>query len=133
MPKPSNPWVTFIRFGVVGLSNTGIFLCLYYLLVWAGIHYQIANSVGFIISSLNGFLLSRTWVFPSRVNNYREQLAKYYLVYGTSLIVSALSSYVLVEILMLSKYIAPILNLMISIPYNFIFSKYWAFARKSVK
>ena len=43
--------VQFIKFGIVGLSNTLIYLLVYYILLYLKVPYIIANGVGFIIVS----------------------------------------------------------------------------------
>jgi putative flippase GtrA len=120
----------FIKFGLVGLSNTMIALAVYYLLVAVGTYYQVANVAAFIISSLSGFFLNRGWVFKANRDSFHLQLLKYYTVYCSSLLVSMALLYVWVEALHVNKYFAPLLNLCVTIPYNYLFNKTWAFRVK---
>jgi putative flippase GtrA len=119
----------FIKFGLVGLSNTLIALAVYYLLVAIGVHYQVANVVAFIVSSMSGFLLNRGWVFKAQGNSFFSQLIKYYIVYSGSLLISVVFSFAWIEILGINKYVAPLLNLCITIPFNYFLSKVWAFRK----
>ena len=51
--------VQFIKFGMVGVSNTVVSLATYYLFTFFGVHYLIANALGFvtgIIGTANSYL-----------------------------------------------------------------------------
>jgi len=122
----------FLKFGLVGLSNTLISYLTYVLLVYFSVHYQIANIVAFVISSLSGFLLNRSWVFKAKHSAATMQLVKYYIIYGSSLFISLLFSYFWIEMLGINKYLPPIFNLCITVPYNYFFNKIWAFRKSRV-
>ncbi len=59
----------FVKFGLVGLSNTAISYITYVICVYLGMHYFFANTLGFIISVLNSFYIHMrkirgvTWYF----------------------------------------------------------------------
>ena len=60
--------------------------------------------------------------------NYLLSLAKTYASYAfTGLFMNSVLSMIWVEVLGWSKLIAPIINLLISVPLNFILNKFWAF------
>ena len=44
--------VQFIKFGMVGVSNTVVSLATYYLFTFFGVHYLIANALGFVTGTL---------------------------------------------------------------------------------
>ena len=117
----------FLKFGIVGLSNTLIALGVYYSVIGIGAHYQVANIAAFVLSSLSGFFLNRMWVFKATNHPVVAQIVKYYLVYSSSLFLSIGLSFTWVEILKVSEYLAPLLNLLVTIPFNYIMSKKWAF------
>lgn len=117
----------FIKFGIVGLSNTIISYVIYVGLVYFTVHYQIANVVAFIVSSFSGFLLNRLWVFKVGEYSMLKQLSKYYLVYSFSLFLSLGLTYIWIELLGVNVYLPPIINLAITVPFNFILNKLWAF------
>ncbi len=118
---------SFAKFGLVGLSNTAISLIVYSGIVYFGVHYQIANVAAFVLSSLNGFLLNRTWVFKAKSQSFLGQGLRYYIVYCSSLLISMALSYLWIEIFHINKYIVPFLNLVVTIPYNYLFNKLWTF------
>ncbi|MCL1884698.1 MAG: GtrA family protein [Defluviitaleaceae bacterium] len=120
--------IQFIKFGIVGVSNTAVFLGIYYTLLLLGIHYLLANVAAFIISVLNAFFWSRKFVFKkSQKSPMSKQLAKVYATYGFTFALSTTTLFIMVEILNLSAFIAPLINLFITVPINFLVNKFWAF------
>ena len=117
----------FIKFGIVGLSNTLISYVTYVVLVYFHTHYQIANISAFVISSLSGFLLNRLWVFQAKSISINKQIIKYYIVYGTSLTLSLFLSYLWIDVFGINIYLSPIINLFLTVPYNYFLNKVWAF------
>jgi len=120
----------FLKFGLVGLSNTLISLGVYSSLVFMGLHYQIGNVAAFIVSSLNGYIFNKQWVFKAHTDKKRAQMFKYYMVYCGSLLISMLLSYVWINHFDINEYISPVLNLIITVPVNYTLSKKWVYANK---
>lgn len=120
--------VQFIKFGIVGLSNTVIGLGSYYLFLYLGCHYMIANILSWILSVFNAFYWNSKYVFKT-TNTWLKALLKTYVSYGISFIIGAILLYILVEIVNISDIIAPVLVLLITIPLNFILNKLWTFNR----
>jgi putative flippase GtrA len=56
----------FMRFVVVGASNTVLTLVAYTLLSRAGVVPALASALAFSIGAVNGYLLNRSWTFHSR-------------------------------------------------------------------
>ena len=121
-----------MKFGVVGLSNTAVTLGVYYLLIYLGVNYMISNIIGYFAGLINGYIWSKGWVFKEAKATVKSSVLKYYIVYGSSLILSTAVMYLWVNVLGISDKIAPILTLCITVPYNFIFQKIWAFREKKV-
>lgn len=117
----------FFKFGLVGCTSTLIFLVTYDLFVFFGCFYQIGNIAAFIVSSLNGFLLNKYLVFKSHENKVITQVLKYYIVYSSSLLISMFLSFIWIDICKINVFIAPLINLLFTVPYNFILSKYWIY------
>ena len=54
----------FIKFGVVGILNNAISLAVYYLVVFLNPgFYLVGNALGFLVSTLNAYLLNSRFVF----------------------------------------------------------------------
>lgn len=119
----------FIKFGIVGVSNTLLSLAIYYILVFINVNYLIANIVAFIISVLNAYYWNNKYVFKSNNNSTFKKLIKVYLSYGVTFVLGTVLLYVMVDCMGISKYIAPIINLIITIPLNFLLNKLWAFKK----
>jgi putative flippase GtrA len=62
--------VQFIKFGIVGVSNTVLAFAIYTLLLKVfGVWYLAASAIGFIVGAVNGFLLNRRWTFAGHVGD----------------------------------------------------------------
>lgn len=121
----------FIKFGLVGVSNTVISLGIYYLMVWLGSHYLIANIVGFIVSVCNSFFWNSKFVFKDKREESRvRSFLKMTCSYGVTFVLSNVLMYLQIDIIGISKYIAPLVGLVITIPINFLLNKIWAFKDK---
>jgi putative flippase GtrA len=65
-----NVLVQFVKFGIVGISNTLITFAVYTLLLEVfGVWYIAASAIGFVIGATNGFLLNRRWTFAGHVGD----------------------------------------------------------------
>ncbi len=139
LEKTRHILIQFIKFGIVGLTNTAVSylfnILTIYLLSKTGVSwdYIAGNVVGFITGTIWSFFLNDRFVFNEKKDpdeNKGKILIKTFLVYGfTIILVSNVLSYVWINIFGISKYIAPVINLCISVPLNFILNKYWAFRR----
>lgn len=133
MKKLYNKFLQFMKFGIVGLSNTIITLGIYYLFIYLELNYMIANIIGYFLGSINGYIWSKGWVFKEAKATVKSSAFKYYMVYGSSLLISISAMYLFVKVLGISDKIAPLLTLCITVPYNFIFQKIWAFRKKTME
>ncbi len=62
--------VQFVKFGIVGVSNTLLFLAVYTVLLKGfGVWYLAASAIGFIVGAVNGFILNRRWTFRGHVGD----------------------------------------------------------------
>jgi len=116
----------FIKFSIVGVSNTLISLGIYYALVYLGINYLLANLIAFLLSVLNAYFWNSRFVFKSKGNVLRK-LVKVYTAYGFTLLLSTTLLYLMVDIIGISQLIAPLINIAITVPINFLLNKFWSF------
>lgn len=120
--------IQFVKFGIVGFSNTIISLAIYYVFIWVNPNlYLFGNIVGFVVSVANAFFWSRRYVFTDNKENPWKLLAKSYLAYGISFLLAICLLYIQVEWLGVSKMIAPVVNLLVTVPLNFLVNKFWTF------
>lgn len=129
------PWAArlwqFLKFGIVGVSNTAISLCVYELCVHLGLHYLAANAVGLVISVVNAYYWNNRCVFgDGRKKTFPQHLRAYLkslTAYGGAFVLDSLLLTLWVEALGVPEALAPLLNLVITIPLNFLVNKYWTF------
>lgn len=121
-------FVQFIKFGLIGVVNTGIYLAVYYIFVFLSEKlYLIGNMAGFGISVLNAYYWNNKFVFKKTEKKTLRPLFKLYISYGSTFLLSTFLLYVMVDVLHVSAIVGPLVNLTITIPLNFIMNKYWAF------
>lgn len=121
----------FVKFGIVGCSNTIINLAVYYLCLYLGAHYLAAYTLGFLVSVCNAFFWNNMYVFKNkRETSLFRAFIKVFVSYGASFLLSILLIGILVEMLDISSVLAPILKMIITVPLNFALVKIWAFRDK---
>lgn len=123
--------IQFIKFGIVGLSNTMISYVIYTICVCLGANYLVGNLVGFVVSVLNSFYWNNKYVFKSEEGQTRSWLAtliKTFAAYaGTGLLLSSALLVLWIDILHIPELMAPLINLAVTVPLNFVINKFWAF------
>ncbi|MGO8906351.1 MAG: GtrA family protein [Solirubrobacteraceae bacterium] len=63
-------FVQFLKFGIVGVSNTLLTFIVYTLLLKVfGVWYLAASAIGFTVGAINGFILNRRWTFRDHVGD----------------------------------------------------------------
>ena len=137
-----NSFMQFVKFGIVGLSNTVISYVLYVagLLVFRKLDilpdngYLVAQAVAFVLSVLWSFYWNNKLVFALQEGDDRsilKALVKTFISYSfTGLFLSSILLVVWVKVLHISEFIAPIINLLVTVPLNFVINKLWAFRGK---
>ena len=132
-------FMQFVKVGIVGLSNTVIAYVLYVMSLAAfrrfgllsGVDYIIASVIAFILSVLWSFYWNNKMVFQLKDGQQRcvwKALIKTYVSYSFSgLFVNNILLVFWVQICHISELIAPIINLLVSVPINFVMNKFWAF------
>lgn len=117
----------FLGFGMVGVCNNLICLAIYYLVIYFNTSwYLLGNTLGFIVSTLNAYLMNSKLVFKAKELN-KLRLVKTYCTYLISLGISTLLLYVWVNRLNIDARIAPILSLMVTVPFNFLLNRFWVY------
>lgn len=133
---------SLIKFALIGCGSSLVNLFVYntclQLLRFFGLgfreDYLIALFIGFLMSVLWSFLLSRKFVFNTpeeKAVPWYKVLFKMYLVYSfTGVVLSSLMSLLWVRILGIPEAIVPLLNDCICFPITFLLNKFWAFGAK---
>lgn len=124
--KTKNTLIQFVKFGIVGISNTLIGLGIYYLLLWLGANYLVCNALSWVVSVFNAFYWNNKYVFKNK-SFWLKALSKTYISYGFSFLISTVLLFIFVEWCGISKIVAPVLCLLVTIPLNFLLNKFWTF------
>lgn len=121
----------FVQFGLVGISNTVLHYLIYLVCTFIGLQYMLANFIAFTISVANSFYWNNKYVFKNEARVKRSlffTFVKTYISYGmTGILLNSALLYVEIDIWGINKLVAPIINLLITIPLNFAVNKFWAF------
>lgn len=132
-------FMQFVKFGIVGLSNTVISYVLYVVSLLffqkAGLFietdYFIAQAIAFALSVLWSFYWNNKMVFVTidgKKRSVGKALLRTYISYSfTGLFLNSVLLALWVQVFHISEFIAPIINLLVSVPINFIINKFWAF------
>lgn len=138
-----NVVLQFVKFGIVGVSNSAIYYIVYVLSMMSfracdlfmESDYLMAQVVAFVLSTFWAFFWNSKYVFAQDNRSFRYliiALLKTVVSYAfTGLLLSEFLLWFWVNIWGISEYVAPILNLIICLPVNFILNKMWAFRKKT--
>lgn len=77
----------FIKFGIVGVVNTGVDWVVFYVLInnFLGDFHAIAKAISFTVAMLNSYLWNTVWTFKKEYQNVKENKSA---VFGKFLAVS---------------------------------------------
>lgn len=129
-----NSFMQFVKFGLVGLSNTALTYVVYVICIAVGIHYQVSYFIGYMAGIINAFYWNNKYVFKQQEGEKRsiiKAFSKCVMSYAGGYLCSSALLFLWVSILHLPEYISPIISLLVTIPVNFILNKKWAFKTES--
>ncbi|WML54782.1 GtrA family protein [Neobacillus sp. PS3-12] len=119
----------FIKFCLVGATNTGISLLVYALLLKLNVNYLVASTISYLAGLINGYFLSSSFVFKNKMNLNKG--LKFFGVYLTSLLLNLAILYILVDLFHLSKLFAQIIVTCFNVFYNYFLNKIWTFKEEN--
>lgn len=122
----------FLKFGIVGVTNAIVQLIVYYILIHNGLSYSISYGCGFILSVLNAYIWNKKFVFKANDVSVPQSLASIYICYGITFIISEVLLFVEIDILNIYDKIAPIINIIILTPVNFLLNKFLTFRKRKI-
>ena len=127
----------FVKFGLVGVSNTLVSWAVYYLFLWLNEDLYMAGTVaGTVVSIYNAFFWNDRFVFKGGDRDRKsrlKRLGKTYVSYGFTSLLGIALVWIEVNLLGISKALAPIVTLVVTIPLNFLINKFWTFRRTEDK
>ena len=140
------PLLQFVKFGLVGISNTAIsygieMLCYYVLfanVAWAdNVRIVITSVLAFLISVTHSYYWNNRYVFGTGTRKTALQHLRAYLktvaCYGVTGLVLAPVLKMYVSGLGVPYWLASLGSLVITIPLNFLLNKFWAFRKSTDK
>jgi len=119
--------VQFVKFGIVGVSNTLLFFAVYTLLLKGfGVWYLAASAIGFTVGAVNGFLLNRRWTFAGHVGDALTPV-RWTVVQGCGLLLNLGLVAMCVEVIGLDKLIGQAIAIAIVVVVTFLANRAWTF------
>lgn len=121
----------FIKFSIIGLSNTVVSLLVYYIFIFVNPkYYLIGNTVGYIAGVLNSYFWNSRYVFDRGSQSHIKGLTKMYITNGFVYLLNMALMYTLVDILNISEKLSPLIVAAALMPVNFLLNKLWTFKEK---
>ncbi len=123
-----------VAFGFVGMTITVLSLIIYWGCIYVGIHYQIANAIGFIITVALAYVLNQKFTFKDHTETKWsfKVLLKTYISYSlTGLFMAAALLWTWTQVFHINENVAPLLNLIFTVPLNFFLNKFWVYKGKN--
>jgi putative flippase GtrA len=117
----------WLRFAVVGATNTVLSWCVYAVLEHVGVHYLLASALAFVLGALNSYVLNRRWTFHSRGRRAPEA-ARFVVIQCIGLGIDVALLYVLTQDAGVHHLIAQALVFPVASAVTFGLSRQWAFA-----
>jgi len=119
--------IQFVKFGIVGVSNTLLTFIVYTLLLKVfGVWYLIASAIGFTVGATNGFLLNRRWTFADHVGDSLTPV-RWAVVQGGGLAINEVLLYLFVDGANLDKLLAQAFATAVVTITTFFVNRAWTF------
>ncbi len=115
-----------IRFLLVGASNTCAMYLLYAGLVWAGLSFNLALVIDYVVGVGTGYLMNRHWTFASHTPMHRT-FPKYVLVFVLVYLLNAGILNVIVSTNLAGPLLGQLIALGIAVGVSFVALNFWAF------
>lgn len=117
----------FLRFCLVGASGYAVNLAVYSAVLTAGVHFQIAATIAFLVAASSNYVWNRVWTFGSRQTRILGQSLRALTVSALSLGANQLFLVVLVAA-GAGHLPAQAVAIVLVTPFSFAANKLWAFA-----
>ena len=123
--------VQFVKFGIVGVSNTLLTFIVYTLLLKVfGVWYLAASAIGFMVGATNGFLWNRRWTFREHVGDALTPV-RWMIVQGCGLAINEGLLYLFVHDARLDKLLAQAFATAVVTVLTFLANRTWTFRMRT--
>jgi putative flippase GtrA len=120
-------FLQFLKFGIVGVSNTLIFFAVYTLLLKVfGVWYVAASGIGFAVGAVNGFLWNRAWTFKGHVGDALTPV-RWFVVQTCGLLLNLGLVYLFVDGVGLGELVGQAVTIVIVTLVTFFVNRAWTF------
>ena len=121
----------FVKYGIVGASNTVLTFALYTILVEIGVQYLVALLLGYLAGSLNSYLLNRRWTFRAGHLAHTSVGPRFAIVQVLAIVANLGLLYLLVHDLEVHKILAQAILTVPVLAVTFFVNRAWSFAAAS--
>jgi putative flippase GtrA len=119
-----------VRFGIVGVLNTGIGLAVYKVAIDVGIPYPLASVLAYAVGAVNSYTLNRIWTFRAGAFS-GTSFARWAVVQLVAVGINELVLVTLVEGLSVDRVVAQGFALVVASAVMFVLGRQWAFAHRA--
>lgn len=121
--------IELIKFGLVGILNTGITFIIYNGLIFFNVNYVLANTIGYIAGVINSYIWNKNWVFGAKDNKDEKLIFKFIVVNVISYAVNTGVLLLCTKYITENKTIAQIPAIIVGMGVNYILNKVWTFKK----
>lgn len=127
MRKDINEFISLIKFGIVGVSNTLVNWIIFFILNHIGVYYITANVIAYLIATANSYFWNSKWVFKFKKEESLKAPLRFILLNLIGLVLNSTILYLLVDLLHFSRMISLIIATGIVMIVNYFINKIWVF------
>jgi putative flippase GtrA len=126
--RPAN-WLQLAKFSTVGASGYVVNLAVYVSLLEAGLHFNLAAAISFLVAVTNNYTWNRLWTFRGHRGHVAYQGLRFLVVAVLALAVNEILLTALVAV-GVGKVVSQAIAVMFVMPINFVGNKLWSFRRR---
>lgn len=120
----------FVKYGLVGASNTIVQFVVYSVGVTIGIDYLVALVIGYLAGAVNSYILNRHWTFRAGHVAHTTAGSRFALVTGCAIAANLGLLYLLVHHLGIAKIPAQAILTVPILAVTFPINRWWSFAHR---
>jgi putative flippase GtrA len=125
--KKTKPYIQFIKFGIVGVSNT----LLTALTIWILMNVfhcsdYFSNITGYVVGLINSFIWNRRWTFESNTK-VKDTIFKFIITFAISYALQLGNLYLLLQYSKIDPYVCQLLSIGVYTCVNFVLNKFYTF------
>ena len=122
-------WEQFIKFAMVGCSNSLVCLVVCYIILFGfgEEQYLLGQTLGYIAAIFNSFFWNSKYVFSDHRGNKKTAFGRMCVCNVAVYVLQIGALCFLVDIVAVSEWIAPVLAILIALPVNFFLNKLFVF------